>query len=360
MTRASSMDVVNLAEFEERARECLPAATYHYFAGGAGDEITLADNRAAFERIRIVPRVLRPGVRTTRTSVLGVQVDLPVLVAPVAYQQAAHPEGELAIARGAAAAGTAICLSSLSNNSLEDVAAVAPDAPRFFQLYPYRDRAMTEDVVHRAQASGYRALFVTVDVSVHGRREREDRNSFALPDDSTLPCVPVPADHTGPVSPHHVTSWMRPDLGWKDVEHFVGLTDMPVVLKGVLSAEDAAMAADVGVAGVVVSNHGGRQLDTAVATVDVAAEIADAVGDRMEVLMDGGVRRGTDVLKALALGARAVLIGRPVVWALAAGGAEAVRQCLELIGKETAIALALCGCQAPGDAGRELLRRQPS
>jgi 4-hydroxymandelate oxidase len=354
------MDVVNLADFEALARELLPEASYDYFAGGAADEITLADNRAAFDRLRIVPRVLRPGERTARTSVLGADVDFPVLVAPVAYQQVAHRDGELAIARGAAAAGTAMCLSSLSNNSLEDVAAVAPAAPRFFQLYPYRDRGMTEDVVQRAQAAGYRALFVTVDVPVHGRREREQRRSFALPADAALPCVPVPAHHSGPVTPTHITSWMRPDLGWDDVEHFVALTDMPVVLKGVLSAEDAVLAADAGAAGIVVSNHGGRQLDTAIATIDVLAEIADAVGDRIEVLLDGGVRRGTDVLKALALGARAVLIGRPIVWSLTVAGAAGVQHCLELIGAETAQALALAGCRAPDDARPELVRRRPS
>jgi 4-hydroxymandelate oxidase len=351
------VDVVNLAEYEEMAVEVLPEASYDYFAGGAADEITLADNRAAFERLRIVPRVLRAGERSAATTVLGVDVAFPALVAPVAYQQVAHPEGELAIARGAAAAGTAMCLSSLANNSLEDVAAAAPDAPRFFQLYAYRDRAMTEEVVQRAQAAGYRALFLTVDVPVHGRREREQRGDFRLPDGALLPCVPVPADHAGPVSPHHVTSWMRPDLGWDDVERFVELSDIPVVLKGVLSAADAVLAADAGVAGVVVSNHGGRQLDTAVATIDVVAEIADAVGDRVEVLMDGGVRRGTDVLKALALGARAVMVGRPVVWSLAVGGAEGVRDCLELLGAETATALALAGCRTPSDAGPELVRR---
>jgi 4-hydroxymandelate oxidase len=251
-----------------------------------------------------------------------------------------------------------MCLSSLSNHSLEDVAAAAgDDATLLFQLYPYRDRGMTDDVVRRAQAAGFRALVVTVDVAVHGRRERELRHAFALPDDCGLPCVPVPADHVGPVSPRDVSSFMQPDLNWRDIERFAGLTDLPVVLKGLLSREDARIAADAGAAGIVVSNHGGRQLDTAPATIDVVGEIADDVGDRIDVLLDGGVRRGIDVVKAVALGARAVLVGRPVLWGLAAAGEGGVRHALELLRAEIADAFALAGCGSPAEATAALVRR---
>ncbi len=356
---ATTLGIVNLSELEALARERLDDATYHYFAGGAADELTLRDNRAAFDRLAIVPRVLRaPGDRTTATTVLGVDVAQPALVAPVAYQRAAHADGELAIARGAAATGSGMCLSSLATVALEDVAAAAgPGAPLFFQLYPYRDRAMTEEVVQRAADAGFRALVVTVDVPVHGRRERELRHAFALPADSTLPCVPVPAGHRGPITPADVTALMQPDLDWGDIERFIAMTGMPVVVKGVLAADDARIAADVGAAGVVVSNHGGRQLDTAPATIDVLADVVDAVDGRVEVLLDGGVRRGTDVVKALALGARAVLVGRPVVWALAAAGEAGVREALALLAEETAVALALSGCGAPRDASPGLVRR---
>jgi isopentenyl diphosphate isomerase/L-lactate dehydrogenase-like FMN-dependent dehydrogenase len=327
-----SDDAISLADVEARARAVLDDAAYGYFAGGAADELTLADNVAAFRRLRLVPRVLRGGrERSLRTTVLGMDLALPILVAPLAYQKVAHPEGELAIARAAAAAGTAMCLSSLSNHPIEEVVAAAPGAPRLFQLYPYRDRAMTDEVVARAAAAGFRALVITVDTTAHGRREREARLGFALPADCPLPCVPVPADHAGPLTPHDVTSWMAPDLTWDDIARFGEISDLPVVVKGVLAAEDAQLAVQHGVAGVIVSNHGGRQLDTAIATIDVLAEIVAAVDGAAEVLLDGGVRRGSDVVKALALGARAVMIGRPYLWGLAADGQAGVENVLDVL-----------------------------
>jgi 4-hydroxymandelate oxidase len=343
--------MINLHEVEELARDRLPEAAYGYFAGGAADEITLADNRAAFDRLTLLPRVLADlGEATTATTVLGCDVAFPALIAPLAYQRVAHPDGDLATARAAAAAGTALCLSSLSNHPLEAVAEAGGGAPQLFQLYPYADRAMTDEVVVRAAAAGFRALVVTVDMAAHGRRERELRKAFALPEDCPLPCVPVPGDHVGPVTPTDVTSWFAPNLRWRDVEHLMSVSRLPVVLKGVLHPDDARIAADLGVAGVVVSNHGGRQLDTAPATIDALPAIADAVGDRVEVLLDGGVRRGTDVVKALARGARAVLVGRPATWGLAAGGEPGVREVLATLELEIAAALALCGCRTPGDA----------
>jgi len=350
----------NLADYEQLARARLNEAAYHYFAGGAADEVTLRDNRAAFERISLVPRVLRGGGRTTAVEVLGCELAFPVAVAPLAYQKVAHHDGEAATAAAAAAVGTAMCVSSLANIPLEEIAAAGAGAPLFFQLYPYRDRGMTADVIARAEAAGCRALFVTVDVTVHGRRERELRHAFTLPDDCDLPCVPVPADHVGPITPHDVTSFMRPDLSWADIEEFAALTRLPVVLKGVLSPDDARIATQSGVAGVIVSNHGGRQLDTAIAAIDALPAVADAAGDALTVLMDGGIRRGTDVVKALALGARAVLVGRPVVWGLSAAGRRGVEDVLGMLRDETADALALAGCLNPAEADERLLRRRPA
>jgi 4-hydroxymandelate oxidase len=354
--------VVNVHDFEELAREHLSEAAYHYFAGGAADELTLDENRAALRRIALVPRVLRATAdRSTTVELLGRELSFPVLVAPMAYQKVAHPEGELATARAAAAAGTAMCVSSFANHPLEEIAAAAQSAATlFFQLYPYRDRAVTAEVVARAEAAGYQALFVTVDVPVYGRRERERRRPFTLPDDCELPCVPAPRGHVGPLTPEDVSRLLRPDLSWRDIEELMSLTALPLVLKGLLSADDARIAADVGAAGVVVSNHGGRQLDTAIAAIDALPAVTAAAGDRLTVLMDGGVRRGTDVLKALALGARAVLVGRPVVWALAAGGRRGVEDVLRLLHEEIADALVLAGCATPADATPELVhRRQP-
>jgi 4-hydroxymandelate oxidase len=349
---------INVADYETLARERLSGPAYDYFAGGAADEVTLRENRAAFERIALVPRVLRGGGRTTAVDVLGCRLEFPVAVAPLAYQKVAHPDGEAATAAAAAAAGTAMCVSSLANLPLEEIAAAAGEAPLFFQLYPYRDRGMTADVIARAEAAGFRALFVTVDMTVHGRRERELRSIFTLPDDCDLPCVPVPEGHVGAITPHDVTGLMRADLSWADIEELAGLTRLPVVLKGVLSADDARIAAESGLAGVVVSNHGGRQLDTAIAAIDALPDVAQAAGDRLTVLMDGGIRRGTDVVKALALGARAVLVGRPVIWALSAAGRTGVEDVLAMLRDEIADALALAGCLSPGEADERLLRRR--
>ncbi len=349
------MNAVHLGELEAQAADVLSAPTFAYFAGGAADELTLADNRAAWERLRLVPHVLRADrPRTAETSLLGLSLAAPVLTAPLAYQRMAHDEGDVAIAAGAAGAGVGQVLSSLSSHRLEDVAAAGRDP--LFQLYPYRDRGQTAEIVARAQDAGFRALVVTVDVPVHGRRERETLHGFSLAPGVELPNVPVPPSHTGPVTPHDVTSWMQADLGWGDVERFLALTDLPVLLKGVLHPDDAARAAELGAAGIVVSNHGGRQLDTAVASADALPAIADAAGD-LTVLVDGGVRRGTDVVKALALGADAVLVGRPVTWALALEGAAGVRWALGLLVTETAEALALCGCASPADVQGGLLFR---
>lgn len=345
-------------EWEERARATLEPATFDYVAGGAGDELTIAENRAAFARIRIVPRMLRARAGTdTATTLLGAPVAAPVMVAPFAYQGALHPEGEVATARAAAELGLGMALSTLSNRSLADVAAAGGQAPRWFQLYPLADMEANRQVVLHARDLGYTAVIVTVDLPPYGLRERELRNPFTLPAGLDLPNVPPPPGGHGSPTPRETTGLMKHDLSWDDIAAIGGFCELPLVVKGLLAAADARLAAECGAAAVVVSNHGGRQLDTTVATIDALPAVVDAVGDRLEVYLDGGVRRGVDVLKALALGARAVMVGRPVAWGLAVGGEEGVRTALTQLVLETANAFQLAGCRTVGEAGPELLVR---
>jgi 4-hydroxymandelate oxidase len=358
------MEPLNLFEFEALAREKLDPMAYDYFAGGAGDEVTLRANRAAFERIRLLPRVLVDvGERDLTTTVLSRPVSFPVLIAPTAFHRLAHPEGELATAKAARDAGTVMVLSSLSTTPMEEVAAVGGE--RWFQLYVYRDREVTRELVARAEAAGYTALVLTVDAPYLGRRERDVRNSFTLP--AGLRVANVAGRGYGGLAREAGTSGLAayfatmldPTLTWRDLEWLVAITSLPVVVKGVHRADDAERAVAHGAAAVVVSNHGGRQLDTVPAGIEMLPAVAEAVGGRVEVLVDGGIRRGTDVVKALALGARAVLLGRPVVWGLAVGGAQGVAQVLELLRAELDLALALCGCRSVREVDRGLVAFAP-
>ena len=348
-------------ELERTAREGMTPSAYDFFAGGADDELTLADNLAAWQRLRLRPRVLRDVSKvSTATTVLGAPVSAPVLVAPTAMQRLAHDDGELATARGAAAAGTIMIVSTYATVSLEDVAAAAPDATRWFQLYVYRDRGWTAELVRRAVAAGYQALVFTVDVPVLGLRRRDERNRFALPPGVLLANVgePLPEmEGSALAAKIRGSDSFDPALTFADIEWLRGLCDLPVLVKGVLRGDDARACVGAGAQGIVVSNHGGRQLDTAVATADALPEVVQAVAGDVPVLADGGIRRGTDVVKALALGAEAVLVGRPVVWGLATGGADGVRGVLETLTEELARALALCGGTTVADLTADLLVR---
>jgi isopentenyl diphosphate isomerase/L-lactate dehydrogenase-like FMN-dependent dehydrogenase len=326
-------------------------------AGGSDDEWTLRENRAAWGRVQLVPRVLvdvdKPQLAT---SVLGTPVAMPVLVAPMGFHGLAHPEAECATARGTAAAGTIFIASTAANVSLEAIAQTVA-APRWFQLYVYRDRERTRDLVERALASGYTALCLTVDTPLVGRRERDVRNRFTLPDGLTFANFAdvMPDTSSGSALAAYVASLWDASLRWDDLAWLRSLSPLPLVLKGILSPADARLAVAHGAAGIVVSNHGGRQLDGAPAAITMLPRIADAVGDQLELLLDGGVRRGTDVLKALALGARAVLLGRPVLWGLALGGERGVTAVLELLRAELALALALAGCPDVTKVSRDLI-----
>jgi isopentenyl diphosphate isomerase/L-lactate dehydrogenase-like FMN-dependent dehydrogenase len=329
----SSGELITVADYERAAEKRLDPASFGYFAGGANDEWTLRENVAAFGRWVLRPRMLVDvSQRTAATTVLGTEVSFPVLVAPMAFQGLAHPEGEAAMARGAAATGTVMCLSTLSTADLEEVAEVAPDGLRWFQLYWGPDRSKVQDLLERAAAAGYRAIVVTVDLPEVGRRERDLRTGF--------------------VTPASLSDVTDNSLTWRDLEWLRSHTTLPILVKGILTAEDAVLAAEAGVEGIVVSNHGGRQLDGVAASLDALPEVVEAVGDRSEILLDGGVRRGTDVVKALALGARAVLVGRAALYGLAVAGAEGVERVLTLLREEVELALALCGCASPADVTR--------
>lgn len=337
------MEPINVWDYERLAEETLDANALAYYAGGAGDEVTLRDNVAAFERRKLRPRVL-VDVRelTTATTVLGTDVSMPILVAPLAMQRMASPEGELATARAAARAGTVMCLSTAATTRPAEVAAAAPGAPRWFQVYVFGDRAITEDLIAEAIDNDYSALVLTVDVPYLGRRERDLRVDFKVPEGLSL---------SGDIFGQGFDA----SLSWRDLEWLAGY-GLPVVVKGLLTAEDAAIACEHGAAAVVVSNHGGRQLDGVPASLDALPEVVEAVDGRVEVFLDGGVRRGTDALKALALGARAVLIGRAMLWALAARGEDGVAHVLELLRAEVELGLALLGCCSPADVSRSHVR----
>ncbi len=359
-------DAFSLDELEPLARERLPQMAYDYIAGGSDDEWTLGENSAAFRRLQLLPRVLIDvAERRLSTTVLGSPVSLPVLVAPMAFHALAHSEGELATARAAAAAGTIMIASTMSNYSLEAIAETG-NAPRWFQLYVYRDRGITRALVERAAAASYNALCVTVDAPLIGRRPRDMRNAFTLPRDlqlanfadTMLDDLPATTRESGLAA--YVASQWDAGLTWKDIDWLRGLSPLPLVLKGIMSPDDARLAIEHGAAAIVVSNHGGRQLDTVPAAITMLPHIAAVVEDRIEVLMDGGIRRGTDVLKALALGARAVLLGRPVLWGLAIDGEAGARKAIELLRAELDIALALTGCQSIEAVSNALIRQANS
>jgi 4-hydroxymandelate oxidase len=360
------MEPVNIFELEAMAREKLAREAYDYYASGAQDEVTLRENRAAYDRLTLAYRVLVDvSRREMGTTVLGQPVAMPIVVAPTAFHRMACPEGELATARAAGAAGTVMILSTLSNTRVEEVVAATP-GPVWFQLYVYRDRKATEGLVRRAEAAGCRALVLTVDAPFLGRRERDVRNRFSLPPGLTVANMlpegygEVPQATADSGLAVYFASLLNPAMTWQDLAWLRSITELPVVVKGIIRPDDALRAADAGVAGIVVSNHGGRQLDTAPATIDVLPEVADALKSRghgTEVLVDGGVRRGTDVLKALALGARAVLVGRPVLWGLAANGEAGAAWVLRHLREELDLAMALAGAPTLADITRDLVRR---
>jgi 4-hydroxymandelate oxidase len=357
------LKLLNLESLADLARARLDPMLYDYIAGGAGDEWTLRENREAWARLNLLPRVLR-GVsdRSLETTVLGTPIPFPALVAPMGFQGLCHAEAELATAEGTAAAGTIYVASTVSNRSLEAIATASGGGTRWFQLYVYRDRGLTSALVDRAVAAGYAALCLTVDTPLAGHRERDHRNGLRMPAQLGLGNFPDSdgglrdSGHgAGSALAAYIASQWDPGLTWRDVEWLREISPLPVVVKGILDPRDAVLAIEHGAAAVIVSNHGARQLDGAPASITMLPAVVDAVAGRAEVLVDGGVRRGTDVLKALALGARAVLVGRPVLWGLTLGGASGVQAVLDHLRGEIDLAMALTGCRAIGEITRDLV-----
>lgn len=355
------MDLLNLEEFAREANLRLPQMVSDYYEGGADDEITVRENRLAWQRLALRPRVLVDVSHCDlTTTVLGTPVSFPVLTAPCGFNALAHPSGELAVARAVTSAGTLQIVSTAATYSLEEVAAATP-GPRWFQLYCYKDRGVTRALVERAVAAGYRALCLTVDAAFVGHRERDIRNAFGLPPGlrwknlESVGLDRMDAGGDGSALARYIREIWDAGLTWDSVEWLRSLSPLPIVLKGVLTAEDACRARDRGIHGLIVSNHGGRQLDGAIATARALPSIADAVGSDVELYVDGGIRRGTDILKAIALGARAVLIGRPYLWGLAVDGESGVTRVLELLRAELELAMALAGRAEIRAIDRDLL-----
>jgi L-lactate dehydrogenase (cytochrome) len=372
----------NVHDLRVMARRRLPRGVFDYIDGGAEDEHTMGENAAAFRRVGFRPRVLQGvGTPDPSTTLLGRQLPLPLVLAPTGFTRIADPQGELAVARAAARAGLPYTLSTLGTRSIEEVAEVS-DGPKWFQLYMFRDRALCEEMVKRAAASGFEALVLTVDLTVHGRRERDVRRGFELPPqlgwDTLLDGLVHPAwtwqfvrndpirfanvagSHVGDGSTavslaHYMATQMDPGLTWRDVEWLRTIWDGPIVIKGIQTVADAKIAADEGVDAIALSNHGGRQLDTAPAIVELVAPVVDAVGDRIEVICDGGVRRGSDIVKAVALGARACMAGRAYLYGLGAAGERGVDHVLSLFDADVRRIMALIGAPDVAHLTRDLV-----
>jgi 4-hydroxymandelate oxidase len=355
--------IVAVADYMPHAQERMTASAWAYLDGAAADELTRQDNQAAYQRLKLQARVLRDLTGgNTRVELFGLMLDHPVMLAPVAYHQLAHSAGESATALGAAAMKAAMVLSTQAGTLLEDIAALEYAPPLWFQLYVQQDRQHTQELISRAERAGYRALVLTVDAPVNGVRNTEQRSGFSLPPD--ISAVNLTARRQLPSATAKAGesvvfggSLLQGAATWDDVAWLRSLTDLPILLKGILHPADALKALELGMDGIIVSNHGGRTLDTLPATIDALPAIAKAVAGRVPILLDGGIRRGTDILKALALGAKAVLIGRPYIYGLAAAGAPGVAHVLHILRSELEVAMALTGCRTLADIGPEVLWR---
>ncbi len=354
--------LADLADYERAAPARMSEVAWQYFSGGAADEHTLRWNHEAYARLRLRPRALTDVSRIDpRVTLFGREHAFPILLAPCAYHKLAHPEGEVATARGAAAARATLVVSTTATTTLEDVAAASAH-PKWFQLYVQPDRDFTRELVRRAEAANYETLVVTVDTPVLGPRHRETRTPFALPpgvERANLRGLVAATGGHRPTEETIYSAMLDPRLTWKEIAWLRTLTRRPLLLKGILTADDAARAIDHGADGVIVSNHGGRNLDTLPATIDALPEVAARVGGRVPILIDGGVRRGTDVLKAIALGASAVQIGRPYLHGLAVGGADGVARVIGLLRRELEMAMALTGRRTIAEIGRSVLWTAP-
>ncbi len=331
-------DIINLFDFEKAAQGKMSKMAYEFVASGAADEFTVRWNREALDKLKIQTQVLNDVARLdTKVTLFGKEMAYPIMIAPTAFHKLMHPEGEMATARGAGAASATYVVSSFTTTPIEEIAKVATH-PLWFQLYVVDDRAFVKDLVQKVEAQGCRALCITVDTPVSGVRNRQQKANFKLPDDLHPPYMIDTA-----FAAKGEALKFKKSLTWADIEWLKSLTKLPVLLKGILNPNDAEKAIQIGCSGIIVSNHSGRNLDTVPATIEVLPSIAQKVNKRIPVLMDGGIRRGTDVLKAMALGANAVLVGKPVCFGLACGGSEGVTKVMTILQKEFEFAMALSG-----------------
>eukprot|EP00184_Porphyridium_aerugineum_P006955 CAMPEP_0184693674 /NCGR_PEP_ID=MMETSP0313-20130426/1843_1 /TAXON_ID=2792 /ORGANISM="Porphyridium aerugineum, Strain SAG 1380-2" /LENGTH=405 /DNA_ID=CAMNT_0027151813 /DNA_START=112 /DNA_END=1329 /DNA_ORIENTATION=+ len=358
---------VNVYEYHTLAKKKLPAMVYGYYSSGADDQQTLRDNEDGYKRLRFRPRVLVDvSKQDLCTVILGTASSFPLVIAPTAMQRMAHPEGELATARAAANQGIIMCLSSWSTTALEDVMQASPNSPKWFQLYVYKDRDVTLQLIRRAEKAGYLAIALTVDTPRLGRREADIKNNFSLPSHLTMGNFTAVDENSkqgrmqkgsGSGLASYVASLIDQSLSWKDVAWLKQNTRLPILAKGIETAEDTLLAMEAGCAGIIVSNHGARQLDGVISTIDALEEVVQATRGRIPVFVDSGVRRGTDIVKALALGASAAMIGRPYLWGLSVAGQQGVEHVIQMLRNEFALAMALCGCVKVSDIRRDMVIR---
>ncbi|XP_071869385.1 hydroxyacid oxidase [Bombus fervidus] len=357
--------MICIEDFEKYASTHLTPSVRDYYNSGAGEQFSLQLNKDAFKRYRIRPRFLRNvAKRDLSTRILGEQISMPLGVAPAAMQRMAHPEGECANARAAQEAGTIYILSTISTSSIEEVAEAAPKAIKWFQLYIYNDRNVTLNLVSRAERAGFKALVLTVDAPLFGDRRADIRNKFSLPTHLRLGnfegelSSKINNAKSGSGLSEYVMNLFDASLTWEDIKWLKSITKLPIVLKGVLTPQDALLAIESGASGIIVSNHGARQVDTLPATIEALSEIAEAVNGRIEIYMDGGVRQGIDVFKALALGAKMVFVARPMLWGLSYGGEEGARAVLEVFRKEIDVTFALTGCASVQDVKKDMVQHE--
>ncbi|XP_076659754.1 hydroxyacid oxidase [Halictus rubicundus] len=356
---------VCVEDYEKHAIKHLPPAARDYYNSGAGEQFSLRLNIEAFRKYRIRPRFLRDvSKRDLSTTILGEKISMPVGVAPSAMQRMAHPDGELANARAAEAAGTIYTLSTIATSSVEEVAEAAPKGIKWFQLYIYRDRDVTRNLVKRAERAGFKALVLTIDAPIFGDRRADIRNKFSLPSHLRMANFEGVLSHgvnetkAGSSLNEYVMNLFDASLSWEDIKWLKSITSLPIVLKGILTPEDALLAIESGAKAIIVSNHGARQVDSIPASIEALPEIVKAVHGKVEVYMDGGVRQGIDVFKALALGAKMVFCGRPILWGLSHSGEQGARNVLEIFRKEIDVAFALTGCRSVKEVTRDMVKHQ--
>lgn len=351
------MPMICLSDFEAYAKKHLPKMTWDFFAAGADECCTRDDNLLAYKRICFRPRMLRDmSVMDTRTALLGTEISFPVGIAPTGFHQLACPDGEKSTARAAEAMNTCYITSTFATCTVEEIAAAAPNGFRWLQLYVHCNRVLTEALVRRAEAVGFQGVVLTVDVPYTGKRRDDVRNSFQLPSHMAVKNFEGVFEKENCIEYGLPPNSIDPSLSWNDISWLQSLTRLPIIIKGILTKEDADLAVRHGVKGIIVSNHGGRQLDGAPATIDALIEIVDTVQDKAEVYLDGGIRTGSDVLKALALGAKCVFIGRPALWGLTYKGEEGLRKVLQILLDEFRLSMALAGCHNVSEIGRHLVQ----